>query len=304
MPEQVRILLTTHNGLGFLREQLQSIDAQTWPEIRVTVRDDGSTDETNELLEKWALGKPHVRLLRGSRLGVTKNFLTLLAHADGDSDYFAFSDQDDVWLPDKMERAVLCLRGCDQDRPAMYCARLEYVDENLNHLGYTNVPKRVGFANAVVENVATGCTMVLNRSARELVCEKLPEKALIHDWWCYLVVSAFGRVIYDERTSIRYRQHANNVTGGTPSPLELFGRRFRRFLSHEKGRPLVSDQAAEFKRCFGDRLSVHDRETLERFLCVRGGLKERIFYNAAMDVWRQSWVDTMILRAMILVGRA
>jgi len=145
---------------------------------------------------------------------------------------------------------------------------------------------------------------VLNRSARELVCEKLPEKALIHDWWCYLVVSAFGRVIYDERTSIRYRQHANNVTGGTPSPLELFGRRFRRFLSHEKGRPLVSDQAAEFKRCFGDRLSVHDRETLERFLCVRGGLKERIFYNAAMDVWRQSWVDTMILRAMILVGRA
>ncbi len=281
MPEQVRILLTTHNGLGFLREQLQSIDAQTWPEIRVTVRDDGSTDETNELLEKWALGKPHVRLLRGSRLGVTRNFLTLLAHPDGDSDYFAFSDQDDVWLPDKMERAVLCLRGCDQDRPAMYCARLEYVDENLNHLGYTNVPKRVGFANAVVENVATGCTMVLNRSARELVCEKLPEKALIHDWWCYLVVSAFGRVIYDESR-----------------------RRFRRILSYEKGRPLVSDQAAEFKRCFGDRLSVHDRETLERFLCVRGGLKERIFYNAAMDVWRQSWVDTMILRAMILVGRA
>lgn len=304
MAERVNVLLTTHNGAKFLRNQLESIDAQSWPEIRVTVRDDGSTDGTDELLEEWARGKHHVTLLRGTRLGVTRNFFTLLASSDDDSEYFAFSDQDDVWLPTKVERAVEALRVCRTDEPAMYCTRLEFVDENLGHLGYSSVPRRLGFANAVVENIATGCTLVLNRCARQLVCERLPEKALIHDWWCYLVLSAFGKVIYDGRPSIRYRQHASNLTGGTPSTLELFGRRFLRFLRYEKGRPLVSGQAAEFKRCFGDLLSVSDKETLDRFLSVRGKLGDRIFYSAVMDVWRQSWMDTVILRAMILLGRA
>jgi glycosyltransferase involved in cell wall biosynthesis len=304
MQDRVNVLVTTYNGAQFLREQLESIEVQTWPEICVTIRDDGSTDETTELLEAWAAGRSHVTVLGGSRLGVTKNFLTLLAHPDEESDYFAFADQDDVWLPDKVERAVSALRLCRADEPTMYCTRLEYADERLRHLGYTSVPKRLGFANALVENIATGCTMVMNRCARELVCEKLPDRALIHDWWCYLVVSAFGKVIYDERPSIRYRQHENNLTGGTPSRMELFMRRSLRFLRYEKGRPLVSDQAAEFNRCFGDRLGEQDREILERFLSIRGGLKERISYNAAMDVWRQSWVDTMILRAMILMGRA
>jgi glycosyltransferase involved in cell wall biosynthesis len=303
MQALVNILLTTYNGSKFLREQLESFDAQTLQPERVTIRDDGSTDDTNSLVETWAAARPGVTLLRGERLGVTNNFFALLAHRDDESEYFAFSDQDDVWLPNKIERAVAALGKFPADIPAMYCTRVEYVDENLQHLGYSRIPKGTGFGNALVENIATGCTMMLNRSARELVCTRIPEKAIIHDWWCYMAVSAFGQVIYDERPSIRYRQHANNLTGGTPSIIELFRRRFVRFLKQRKGALLVSDQAADFERCFGERLPAEHRRTLKRFLLVREGLKERISYSAGMDVWRQSSLDTAILRALIVMGR-
>ena len=93
------------------------------------------------------------------------------------------------------------------------------------------------------------------------------------------------------------------MTGGTASFLELSKRRFARFLRHKKGARLLSDQASEFKRCFSERLNEQDRRTLERFLSVRGNLRDRVTYNAVMDVWRQSWSDTMILRALILMGR-
>jgi len=301
---RVNVLLATYNGSRFLGEQLKSLDAQTLAPSRVTIRDDDSSDSTLPLVREWAEGKSSVILLSGPRLGAAKNFLTLLAHPDEGSDYFAFCDQDDVWLPNKIERAVEELRRHDADVPAMYCARVELVDKNLAHLGYSRTPKRVGFANALVENVATGCTVLLNRTARDLICRRLPDRMMLHDSWCYLVVSALGEVVFDERPLIKYRQHPGNHVGAPASALELFPKRVRRFLRPDGFlRRGLSDQAAEFERCFGELLSVRDKRTLNRFLCVRRGFKERAFYGAMMDVWRQSRVDTMILRALILMGR-
>ena len=185
----------------------------------------------------------------------------------------------------------------------MYCSRLEYVDQGLGHLGYSTIPRQLDFANALVENVVTGCTVVLNRCARDLIVARLPKTVLFHDWWCYLVVSAVGKVVYDPRPNIKYRQHANNHVGGTSSVLELFRRRLARFLRGNQGVNLLSSQALEFERCFGDLLTPRQRRVLARFLTVRGNLWTRLSYNRAMDVWRQSRIDTAILRTLILLGR-
>lgn len=304
MSGRVNILLPTYNGMAYLPALLKSLLSQSYPGILLSVRDDCSADGTLAHLSGWAAGQTNVSLAHGEKLGAMASFFHLLQAAERGADFFAFCDQDDVWLPEKVERAVAALREYGPDESVMYCSRIEYVDENLQHLGYSRIPKSPSFANALVENVATGCTMVLNRKARDLVCERLPRNAPPHDWWCYLVVSAFGRVIYDPRPSIKYRQHANNLTGGTASSWELFGRRRARFAKQRKGVRLLSDLAVEFNRCFGDRLNARDKKTLERFLSVRGSFWERVSYNAAMDVWRQSWVDTLLLRALILMGRA
>lgn len=298
----MNVLLATYNGSKFLREQLDSIESQTWPVTRITVRDDGSTDGTVSLLEKWAAGRSGVCLLRGLRLGVTNNFFALLGNQDEDSEYFAFCDQDDVWLPEKIERAVLALREYAADEPLMYFSRVELVDESLKHLSFSRVPRRIGFANALVENIAIGCTVVLNRTARNLICERLPQWALLHDWWCYLAIGALGKVIFDETPGIKYRQHGNNQIGGTASRLESFKRRLERFRQ-PGGSQQRSDQAEEFKRCFGGLLSAGHKAVLDRFLFVRGSIRERISYSTAMDVCRQSWLDAALLRVMILMGR-
>jgi len=177
------------------------------------------------------------------------------------------------------------------------------VDESLGHIGYSRIPKKEDFTNALVENIVIGCTVVLNRSARNLLRRRLPQRALMHDWWCYLVLSALGKVVFDERPGIKYRQHARNVVGGTSSRIELFRRGTTRFVRGSPGAKLLSDQAIEFRRCFGDGLTQKKRRTLDRFLTVRGNLWARLCYNATMDVWRQSWIDTATLRTMILMGR-
>ena len=118
-----------------------------------------------------------------------------------------------------------------------------------------------------------------------------------------MVVSALGTVIFDEMPTVKYRQHATNRVGGTASPVELFRRRVARFLSANLDAKLLSSQALEFERCFGDILAQHHKSVLERFLTVRGNFWTRLSYNAAMDVWRQSRIDTAILRSLILMGR-
>lgn len=301
--ERINILLPTYNGIRYLPKLLDSLLAQTCPELITSIRDDGSTDETYTFLCAWASGRAGVLLSRGERLGAAGGFLHLLQTSCPSCQYFAFCDQDDIWLPDKIERAIAALQACGPDEPAMYCSRIEYVDEQLRHLGYSRIPKRVEFSNALVQNMAAGCTIVLNRRARDLICERLPRKVLWHDWWCYLVVCAFGKVTYDEKPSIRYRLHANNHTGAQTSFLASVKSRIARFSAEQKGSRCFSNQALEFHRCFGDRLSAPYKRTLERFLSVRGSLRDRISYNVAMEVWRQTWLDTALLRALILIGR-
>jgi glycosyltransferase involved in cell wall biosynthesis len=299
---RVNVLLPVYNGVRYLCEQLQSIETQTLPVAQITVRDDGSTDGSDVLVREWAEGRPNVRWLQGPRLGAVNSFFALLESCGDECDYFAFADQDDVWLPDKIERAVVSLGRHGTEEPAMYCSRVEYVDESLGHIGYSRIPKKIDFTNALVENVATGCTVVLNRSARNLIRKRVPQKTLMHDWWCYLVVSALGRVVFDERPGIKYRQHAGNVIGGTSSRIELFRQGITRF-ARRPPRVSLSDQAIEFSRCFGDSLTQQKRRILDRFLTVRGNLWARLYYNATMDVRRQSWIDTATLRTMILMGR-
>jgi glycosyltransferase involved in cell wall biosynthesis len=303
MRDKINLLLGIHNGSRFIDSQLQSIDSQTLSPFFITVRDDGSVDDSLRHVKRWAAERPDVHILHGPRLGAAENFFKLLSFEDKDCNYFAFCDQDDVWLPDKLERAVGAIRKYSSADPVMYCSRVEYVDEHLQHLGYSSIPKRPSFANALVENIATGCTVVLNRSARDLICGKLPCMALMHDWWCYLVLSAFGTVHYDERPCLKYRQHGGNVVGGTSVPVEEFKRRLDRFFKSPRNHKLLTDQAEEFSRLFGEALSFQQKAILDRFLSVRGNLRARLAYNLTMDVWRQTWVDTAILRTMILIGR-
>lgn len=289
--------------MRFIEEQIESLLAQSYPHIIITVRDDESTDGTYQKLLNYSLKYDHFLVKRGEHLGIVKSFFELLREAKDNCAYYAFCDQDDIWLRDKIKHAVEMMSQEDASNPLLYFSRVEYVDSNLNHLEYSKVLKEVGFANALVENVATGCTIVLNKVARNLLCEQIPHGISIHDWWCYLVISGLGRIIYDERPTIKYRLHSNNAIGHTLK----WHKRFEKWLFTRriinKGVLRESDHAKEFQRCYGTKLGLYETQLLENYLKARKDILYRFWYAIVMDVWLQSRLDTFWLRIRIMAGR-
>jgi glycosyltransferase involved in cell wall biosynthesis len=293
-------MLSTHNGERYLPSQLDSLLAQRGADVLIDVRDDGSKDASPDIIDQYACEHSRIRHRRGVRLGAAASFFDLLKHADRDSACFAFCDQDDVWYPDKIARAVDKLASIG-DVPALYCSRLEYVDADLNRVGFSRLPRRpLSFMNALAENVAIGCTMVLNNRARALVLESLPAACVMHDWWCYLTIAAFGVVVYDDQPMVKYRLHGSNEVGAPISPADNLSRRMRRFLARGHAGFNIHAQAQAFKTACGPRLGRPNAQVLDRFLASRLSLRSRVAYALSKDIYRQSKVDDLLLRALIV----
>jgi hypothetical protein len=215
---RVAVLLSVYQGDRFLPAQLGSIAQQRGVDWRIIWRDDFPARPTLSI-GRFIMG--HGGRVEpdpvgpAEHLGVGASFLRLLASVPEDVAFAAFADQDDVWLPDKLRRACDSLATVPDHIPAMACGRQTLVDQALLPIGLSPLPgRRLGFRNAIVQNVATGCTIVLNRAARHLLLDMPPPVGALHDWWCYLAVSAVGgQVLFDTEPSILYRQHAANVVG-------------------------------------------------------------------------------------------
>lgn len=229
---RIDILLATYNGAAFLEAQLESIAAQTHEDWRLIARDDGSTDRTPEILSAFQArhaGRVEILADGDGNLGLVQNFSRLMEHSD--APYAAFCDQDDVWIPEKLE---LCLaKMCELERehgaetPLLVFTDLAVVDEDLNVIDrsfwhYANLrPDRCNSLNRLLlQNVVTGCTALMNRCLVARVVP-IPSGAHVHDWWVALVVSAFGKLAYVTRPTVLYRQHGRNLLGATPGALSV-----------------------------------------------------------------------------------
>lgn len=302
--KEVTVLLSTYNGSKFLRQQLDSLYQQTYPNIRILVRDDRSTDSTRTLLEKEQ-AKGRITLFEGhSNLGAAPSFFELLRNAaTTETEYVAFCDQDDVWHPEKVARAILRLADVAVDHPAMYCSKVEIVDERLTHIGYTMIPRKIGFGNALVDCVTTGCTIVLNRAAVRLLGKNLPSSGVMHDWWCYLVISCFGEVIYDSTATLKYRQHDSNTIGLATNEFIQFFRRCHRFFGGCGGHLRMSTQATYLREIFKDYIPIANRQMLDNFIGAKSSWNRRLQLALSNDIWRQKWSDNLLLRLLILLNR-
>jgi len=213
----IAILMCTYNGQAFLESQLQSIANQTHSNWSLWISDDGSSDQTIALIHGFRkqVGEHRVHLVDGPRLGFAKNFISLLGRAQIEADYVAFADQDDLWLSDKLADALHRLEPYET-QAALYAGPTIYIDEHNKYLGNSTIfKKRPSFANALVQSIGGGNTMVLNLKALALVRSHLPTTMVIsHDWWLYQLITALGgSVIYDPVAKVQYRQHQDNLMG-------------------------------------------------------------------------------------------
>lgn len=211
------VLLTSYNGALFLPQQIKSIKKQTYSNIKIFVSDDGSQDATLQILEQESLqwAPENFYILDGPKKGFGANFMSLICNESISADYFAFCDQDDIWEEDKIKKAITILKEIPEDTPALYCSRTRLIDDTGKDLGLSPLFKKTpSFKNALVQCIAGGNTMVLNKAARNLLSAAKNAQIYSHDWWAYLLITgAGGKVIYDSAPSMCYRQHTKNVLG-------------------------------------------------------------------------------------------
>jgi len=300
-PGLVRVLLSTYNSEAFLRPLLDSVLAQTHAPLELWVRDDGSRDTTPVILADYARRFPgRIHVDADVNIGMVRSYFTLVRGAGRDAEFTAFADHDDVWHPDKIARAVAMLRAHGGTGPLMYTGRLHIVDEALGHLESSLLPTRpLSFPNALVENVAAACTMVMNSAARDLLLEQRDLTGIIYpDWWFYLLVSAFGTVMYDTHMAVEYRRHGHNAVGSPIGPRRVLEawRLVRRgaFSGQLRG------QARALEREFGSRLPPATRAALREFLARPTSLLGRTWHAMTCPVYRQRRLDGALVRVLLV----
>ena len=269
---KIDILLSTYNGSKFLHELMVSLLQQTWQDWTLLVRDDGSTDDTVAIIQDYADRYPDQIVLfkdNDQHLGPSQSFSRLLEHAH--ADYIMFCDQDDVWLNHKVEWTLRKMMELEQEfpgQPLLVHTDLTVVDQNLRVLSdsywkYQKLdPMRNHFNHLLVQNMVTGCTMMINRPLRDLILP-VPQQAVMHDWWIALVASMSSGIYHIERPTILYRQHNSNKVGAHKYSLRYFWSIRRKLQQSIDG---IMGQAMAFQERFADRLQPDQMRILDHFV--------------------------------------
>ncbi len=312
---RIAILMATYRpDSGFLSEQLQSFCTQTRTDWALLLSDDSPTETQTQVWADFGRRERHriAAELRGPGRGFAANFLFLLTRVPDWADFVALSDQDDVWLPDHLERAVAALTtgtgsdgGAEPGQPALYCGRTRTSARDLTPLGLSPPRRRqASFGNALVESIAGGNTMVMNRAAIAILRAAAAEAATVvaHDWWIYQLITATGgRVIHDDHPTVLYRQHGGNAIGA-PSGMRARLRRLRGLVS-QRYRGWQDISVAALKRS-AHRFTPEAQARLQAFHRARSGaLSGRLRALRASGVYRQSAAGTVLLWLACLGGR-
>lgn len=302
---QVKVLLSTYNGAKYLSQQVQSILQQTGVDIQLFIRDDGSKDQTRELLTQLATAA-NVQVSFGANVGWKKSFTHLLEQAPLQPDaYYAFADQDDVWQPDKMSRAVSLLAK-HADKPTVYHSNVAIVDGKMqfqqNRFSDQFKPNQ-HFPESFFDGLGVGATMVFNAAMLALVQEYTPKVATNHDALVMALGNMVGQVIYDPTAHILYRRHDGTATGfgaGTNAVKPTLMDRYRKYQRGPKQQ--FSIRAAALVAGYGKHLTSQQRALLTKVATYRSHFGLRLALLFSPKIVATGMRKTLQVKYRILMG--
>lgn len=257
---KIAILLATYNGEKYIGEQLDSIFSQTYKDWVVYIHDDGSKDRTMQIVSEYAEKYPEqVVIVDGpSTGGARNNFFYLMSKVD--SEYYMCCDQDDVWMPEKIEKTFRLMKETETNKeiPCLIFTDLTVVDGELNIIAeqmskYQNLEcKNTSINQMLMQNVVTGCTMMMNKALCEMSTQyKNVNNIIMHDWWVAIIAEQFGKVGYLDEPTILYRQHGNNTVGALDSKsMSYIVKKMKAFENNKQAIMNVQIQAEEMVRTY------------------------------------------------------
>ncbi len=273
--KKVQVLLSTYNGEKYLEEQIKSILKQENVEISILIRDDGSKDRTIEILKELSENYNNIAYYEGENLGPARSFMELVDKSNK-TDYYAFADQDDIWMPKKLISAIEKIENNSKDleTPTLYLSSLEIVDENLNFIENKLVSGNFTFEGAMIKNFATGCTMVFNEKLCDIIRMYKPKYIIMHDSWITRVCYAIGgNVIIDEKTYIKYRQHGDNVLGYKDEGIQKLKKQFK--IAFKNNVSMRVNIAKELKNGYENLLTKNAKEVIDNLLSYQKNKKAK-----------------------------
>ena len=300
------VLMSAYNGEAYLREQIESILSQRGDfQLTLHIRDDGSSDGTRGILKTYE-DRENIIITYGENIGITASYFELMRTA-GKYDYYALSDQDDVWLPDKLAAAIAALeKAAGNDCPLLYGCRSFLVDENLIKTGKMTQSNLRGLTvrNTMIQNILLGHNQVFNRA---LLTELTKEKAdfsriYAHDMWNTCLAAVTGKIIFENEPHTLYRQHSRNELGfgSGAGSLKWLAVRLKRAL-HGEGR-LIARQFACFVESHGREMRPEDLEECRRFLTSSESFVKRVRYALRTKFYRQRKNEDFLFRVLYVLG--
>ena len=296
---QIAVLMSSYNGFPYISEQVDSVLNQTLEDgvsLHLYIRDDGSHDKTLGYLTGLQNDK-RVTVSFGENIGVTASFFSLLKDTPDCYDYIALCDQDDVWLHDKLIRAIGKLRrlDADEEEPLLYCSEYYFCDSDLDVVSKSKLNKTgVSFQKMLYENPCSGNTMVLNKKLHQILNQIGYEVYGWHDWWIALVASAFGDIIYDDYPSLYYRRTGDNASATGTSFAKVMAQRFKTFAKGD-GLTFVKKQ---LRHLYSYKTEISSRECLSLLeTSVEGNCWSKAFRSGR---YRQSLLGEISVRFLLL----
>ena len=299
MEKKVTVLMSTYNGEKYIKEQLDSILNQTYSNIDIMIRDDGSVDSTIEIIKEYQENHSNIKLQAEENVGFIKSFFKLLDMAE--SDYYAYCDQDDIWMSNKIELAVQELNKADDSKPNMVFGNSDYYDENMSFLSNGEKHKTYSFKNSLYECVAQGMTMTINNKAKEMILNNIPQKCLFHDWWTYMICAGMGNILYNDETVVKYRRFQKNATAEGQNAFQVLLWRIKHLITNS-GMKDIKIQQQEYKKMFYDRLPEENQRILDIFVQEKYNFfksLKKAFYPHKI---RRKLIDDLMIRILFVFG--
>lgn len=284
MMSKVLVLLSTYNGEKFLKEQLDSILSQKHVDVYLLIRDDGSRDATRDIIQEYVAQNKYVEWLAGDNVGFVRSFTSLLESAvnfEYQPDFYAFADQDDIWMPDKLYQACLSLKAKDDSKPNLFTSNSLLIDGVGNGIGvFHQVEPHYSKGNILIYCTEQGCSMTFNRKALELFIQK-PPKIAFHDRYMYMICSFFGSVSYCHRPLFYYRLHGHNTLGlgevkETNKGIFSKACHLLKFLVSNQQESNHRIMAQEFYENYGEALSEEDSQIIKGYVDYCKGFLNRL----------------------------
>lgn len=303
---KINIVMSTYNGEQFLAEQIDSIQQQTFKDWQLLIRDDGSSDQTPEIIKSFVAQDPRIVFINEhdrENFGVIKNFFTLIKHDK--ADYYFFSDQDDVWLEDKLETMLAAARQYPDQLPLMVYTDLCVVDQNLQVMNQSMIRSQSHHANTelvqeLTENTVTGGVAMINHALAERW--RTLDNIIMHDWYLAVLATAMGKLVYIDQPGELYRQHDSNVLGA-----RTFTKRLKTWLSgpskmlEEYWWLIHASQAQADKILQENELGDEQEAVIRNYTALeRLPLSQRIRVLRQYKYAKNKWFHTMIFRLLIM----